>query len=45
YQDALLFNRWPNPESLIMPAILGLVSMAFAMVFFRRASPELIDVL
>lgn len=45
YQDALLFNRWPSPESLIMPAALGLVSMTFAMVFFRRASPELIDVL
>ncbi|ESX10606.1 MULTISPECIES: ABC transporter permease [unclassified Mesorhizobium] len=45
YQDALLFNRWPNPESLIMPAILGIISMSFAIVFFRRASPELIDVL
>jgi len=45
YQDALLFNRWPNPESLIVPAVLGVVSMAFAMIFFRRASPELVDVL
>lgn len=45
YQDALLFDRWPGPESLIMPATLGLVSMILAMVFFRRASPELIDVL
>ncbi|TPK82011.1 ABC transporter permease [Mesorhizobium sp. B2-4-17] len=45
YQDALLFNRWPSAESLIMPAALGLLSMAFAIVFFRRASPELIDVL
>ncbi|KUM23408.1 ABC transporter [Mesorhizobium loti] len=45
YQNALLFDRWPNAESLAMPAALGLVSMAFAIVFFRRASPELIDVL
>ncbi|TPJ80185.1 ABC transporter permease [Mesorhizobium sp. B2-6-2] len=45
YQDALLFDRWPSAESLVMPAALGMVSMAFAIVFFRRASPELIDVL
>ncbi|RWE04182.1 ABC transporter permease [Mesorhizobium sp.] len=45
YQDALLFDRWPSAESLAMPAAVGLVSMAFAIVFFRRASPELIDVL
>lgn len=45
YQDALLFNRWPDPVSLIVPTALGLVSMAFAITFFRRASPELIDVL
>ncbi|AEH87085.1 ABC transporter permease [Mesorhizobium opportunistum] len=45
YQDALLFNRWPDPASLVMPALLGVVSMTLAMVFFRRASPELIDVL
>ncbi|TIW17580.1 MAG: ABC transporter permease [Mesorhizobium sp.] len=45
YQDALLFDRWPSAESLAMPAALGVVSMAFAIVFFRRASPELIDVL
>ncbi|TPM49925.1 ABC transporter permease [Mesorhizobium sp. B2-2-3] len=45
YQDALLFNKWPSPEGLIMPAVLGFVSMAFAMIFFRRASPELVDVL
>ncbi|TIP36273.1 MAG: ABC transporter permease, partial [Mesorhizobium sp.] len=45
YQDALLFDRWPSADSLIMPAVLGLVSMALAVVFFRRASPELIDVL
>ncbi|MER8629842.1 ABC transporter permease [Mesorhizobium opportunistum] len=45
YQDALLFNRWPDPASLVVPALLGVVSMTLAMVFFRRASPELIDVL
>lgn len=45
YQDALLFNRWPDPASLIIPAAVGLVSMGFAIVFFRRASPELVDVL
>lgn len=45
YQDALLFDRWTPPETLIYPSVLALVSVALAMVFFRRASPELVDVL
>ena len=45
YQDALLFDRWTRPETLIYPSALALVSVAFAILFFRRASPELVDVL
>ncbi len=45
YQDALLFDRWPDPATLIWPTILGIACVAFAFVFFRRASPELLDVL
>lgn len=45
YQDALLFDRWTSPQTLIYPSLLALVSVAFAILFFRRASPELVDVL
>lgn len=45
YQNALLFNRWPDPSSLIYPTILALAAAAFSMVLFRRASPELVDAL
>jgi lipopolysaccharide transport system permease protein len=45
YQDALLFDRWTPLSTLIYPSVLALVSIAFAVLFFRRASPELVDVL
>lgn len=45
YQDALLFDRWTSLSTLIYPSVLALVSVAFAVLFFRRASPELVDVL
>lgn len=45
YQDALLFDRWPALEPLAVPVVLALLLAAFALVLFRRASPELVDVL
>lgn len=45
YQDALLYDRWPQPGSLILPALVAVAAMAFAFVLFRRASPELVDAL
>jgi lipopolysaccharide transport system permease protein len=45
YQDALLFNRWPDWSALIVPAALSCAAVLFAFFFFRRASPELVDAL
>ncbi|TCD11303.1 ABC transporter permease [Oricola cellulosilytica] len=45
YQDALLLNRWPDPVSLFGPMATALVLFGLAFVLFRRASPELVDVL
>lgn len=45
YQDALLYDRWPQPETLIVPALLATAAIVFAFVLFRRASPELVDAL
>lgn len=45
YQDAILFNRWPDLMPLVVPAALALALAALAMSLFRRASPELVDAL
>jgi lipopolysaccharide transport system permease protein len=45
YQDAFLFDRWTPPATLIYPSALALLIVAFAIQLFRRASPELVDVL
>jgi len=45
YQNALLFGKWPDWTPLIGPAVLALILVAAAYALFRRASPELVDVL
>ena len=45
YQDALLYDRWPNPLDLVVPLAVGLALVAAGLFVFRRASPELVDVL
>ena len=45
YQDALLLNRLPDLSSLVVPAIVASLFFALSFVLFRRASPELVDVL
>lgn len=45
YQDALLYDRWPQPETLVVPTLLAVVAVVFAFILFRRASPELVDAL
>jgi lipopolysaccharide transport system permease protein len=45
YQDALLFNRWPEPATLAIPAVVALALFALSFVIFQRASAELVDVL
>lgn len=45
YQDALLYGRWPDPLGLLIPAMIGLMLLAFSFILFRRASSELVDAL
>ncbi len=45
YQGALLNNAWPNLIDLLYPFTLSVVLLACALAVFRRASPELVDVL
>jgi lipopolysaccharide transport system permease protein len=43
YQNALLFNRPPNWPALTVVALIAATLLAFALVLFRRASPEMVD--
>ena len=45
YHDVLVFQRIPDLPSLTGTAVLSLGLMTLAMVMFRRASPEMVDVL
>jgi lipopolysaccharide transport system permease protein len=45
YQDIMLFNRFPHPGTVLLLSILALGFFSLAFVLFRRASPELVDVL
>jgi lipopolysaccharide transport system permease protein len=45
YQDALLFDRLPDPQTLLVPTIVAMSLFATSFVLFRRASPELVDAL
>jgi lipopolysaccharide transport system permease protein len=45
YQNALLHGKWPDWTPLIGPAVLALALVVVAHALFRRASPELVDVL
>lgn len=45
YQEALLNDAWPEPGTLLMPALVALLSLTMAFVLFRRASSEIVDAL
>lgn len=45
YQDALLFDRFPDLAPLMWPAALAMAMVALSFVVFRRASPDLVDAL
>lgn len=45
YQDAILFNQWPDWHSLAYPIIVCFVLLVLSLFLFRKASPELVDVL
>ncbi|WP_173052402.1 ABC transporter permease [Candidatus Nitrotoga sp. AM1P] len=43
YQDILLYNRAPNLAGLGETAIIATFLLAFALLLFRKASPEMVD--
>lgn len=45
YQDSILYGKMPQLESLGMLAFSAVVVLIFALILFRRASSELVDVL
>ena len=45
YQDALLFGRFPNLSSLLIPTLIAISIFIFSFWIFRRASPDLVDAL
>ncbi len=45
YQDAILLGRFPQWDSLITPALVSLALGGFALLVFRRASPDIVDAL
>lgn len=45
YQRALLYYEWPDLPSLMLPGLFAISLLVFAVVLFRRASPDLVDAL
>jgi lipopolysaccharide transport system permease protein len=43
YQNALLFNRPPDWVGLGLVAVIAVFLLTFALILFRKASPELVD--
>ncbi len=45
YQDVLLYNRAPGLAGLGEVVIVAVVLLAFSLLIFRKASPEMVDML
>lgn len=45
YHDALVHARMPNIEGLLVPAVIAIGLMLLGLIMFRRAAPEMVDVL
>lgn len=45
YQDILVYNKAPDYMSIAWIAAISIVLMAFGLFLFRRAAPEMVDVL
>lgn len=45
FQDVLLYGRPPSPDGLAVIAAAAVVLLTFSLILFRRAAPEMVDVL
>jgi lipopolysaccharide transport system permease protein len=43
YQDVLLYNRSPDLRSLGITFVIAFILLIFALMLFRKASPEMVD--
>jgi lipopolysaccharide transport system permease protein len=43
YQDILVHSTWPNWNSLLFPAVIGLLLCIFGMRLFRKRAGEMVD--
>ena len=43
YQDVLLYNRAPDLSGAAVPCLVAALLLMFALVLFRKASPEMVD--
>nr|BFD40619.1 ABC transporter permease [Pseudomonas sp. FFPRI_1] len=45
YHDVLVHSRMPNIDGLIIPTAIAITLMLLGLMMFRRAAPEMVDVL
>ena len=45
YHDALVYSRMPDIDGLIVPTLAAVVLLLLGLIMFRRAAPEMVDVL
>lgn len=45
YQDAMLYNRFPEWKTLALPILFSIVVFVFSFFVFKRASSDLVDAL
>jgi lipopolysaccharide transport system permease protein len=45
FQGVMLYGERPHVEGLIAVGVFGLVMLGVSLLMFRRAAPEMVDVL
>lgn len=45
FHDALVYSRMPNIEGLMVPTLVAVLLLLLGLIMFRRAAPEMVDVL
>lgn len=45
YQDVFLYGRAPDSQGLLVVGMVSMILLAFSFVLFRRAAPDMVDVL
>jgi lipopolysaccharide transport system permease protein len=45
YQDVLVYQHAPNPDGLLIVSVAALILLACSLTLFRKAAPDMVDVL